>query len=152
MSEAATPDEVIKSLSPKESAVLQLVLQLKAVDEKKQPPGHKTGLSWRHGRTTEEIIKGAEQGDLSSLPIPQGSYYDSFGWMLPRTESLRGYTGSPDIRVYDLEGSALKLFANIGSFEGMEQAWHEVIDNINYPVIADDRYGNKVENKLSAKT
>lgn len=75
------------------------------------------------------------EGNTFLLPFKERDY-TSFSWFTGEGK------GSFDIRIYDrtmTSGNVLAFYANIGSLEGTEHHWKALTQDIDYPVVVQDR-------------
>lgn len=147
--------EIKKSMSREEIAVLDLVIVLGKQEMESAHSPEKTVIRFEGGRNANQIIRQVQNGDKSELPVPpKEGGFTSFGWTKIGTRDFQGeaeeYTvaGSSDIRIiHNSDSDSLKLFANTsGSFSGMESDFDSILNQINYPITAQDRSGFVFEN------
>lgn len=125
-------------------------------------------VGWDHGRKTADILDTVFTDDGSGyLLIDTSRDFEVFWFMIyPKIDnktkdSLRQQYGNDkydqmfktfggsDIRLMMPRkwNNTLEIFANIGSFAGMEQIWADIIDDIEYPIEVRDRHGFNYKNK-----
>ena len=151
-------DQLLKELPPKDVAIFRFVehlLKLEQVPRGDSEP--KLSITWNYGRTTEEIIEAALNGETHLLPIPQKREYKVFGWSTSYTldrkvrnqfASFDDYRaaypskGSIDIRILHLSlpFDSLLFVANLSSFKGMEEDWAIAFDKEPYPIKVRDHH------------
>lgn len=123
-----------------------------------------------HPTTSENILDTISRGDLSLLTQlhTDNTAYSTFSFLFrpditqeEEIELIRNLKndfevqypsfGSSDIRLLRAghDGSLLYIFANQGYFTGMEQIWQSIIDEINYPILVEDRGEFKCQNTPS---
>ena len=136
-------------MSRKEVAVLRLVIALQKKEADSVNGSEKTVLDFEGGYSAEEVLEDVKNGNKSRLPIPTDGEYKGFGWTKVGTRKIQGeneeynIVGSGDIRIMDYRANGvdtLKLFANnAGDFSKMREEFDSVLNEINYPIFAEDR-------------
>jgi len=155
-------EALLEKLSPVEGAFFMLVEHLAGLEARLRQPGDPALIvHWGSGgKSPKEVLVAVMKGDTWRLEVPgeESCGYSAFGWrkeydewldnpeVRARYSSWKEYQeafpskGSTDIRIYLPWGrEALRIFANQGSFKGMEEDWAAAVGNIPYPIEVEDR-------------